>query len=93
MQFGDHAPTSTPVDDPAYIQHLFWFENGYGASVIRFAQWAEDHWELALTKGGPGIDQLFEFQIVFDNPDVEGARDLSPIEVGRLLDQIKELKS
>lgn len=88
MKFGDHEVTSTPVNDPAYVQHLVWFPNGYGASIIRFGTWAQDHWELAVIEAMPDDD----FVLVFDHPEVEGSRNLSPIEVGRLLDRIKELQ-
>ena len=72
-------------------QCIFFFDNGYGASVVRhdFSYGHEDgSWELAVIKGTPDA-----WYICYDTPitnDVEGF--LSRDEVDNLLNQIEALK-
>lgn len=70
------------------VQYIFKFENGYGASVVKFDfsyGVDEDLWELAVLKDG-GLH--------YDNPvadgDVRGY--LTDEEVEKLLEEIKDFK-
>lgn len=86
MKFGSHDITVARVKDPQYTQYLIDFPNGYGASIITFSNGT--HWEIAVLKftanGLWGID--------YTTPVTDDViRDLSDIEVGRVLDQIQAL--
>lgn len=86
MKFGDHDVV-TDVDDVLYVRYVAQFDNGYGASIIWFSTWAPEHYEVCLMKfDGAGwyLDWTHE-----DFPSE--LANLSPQEVGRVLDRIKEL--
>lgn len=73
------------------IQYIFKFDNGYGASVIKFPGsygYHNDLWELAVTK----YDESGEWNLCYDTPitdDVIGH--LTEEEVRDLLKKISEL--
>ncbi len=80
--------------DPAGVQKLYRFPNGYGASVIRTQSsygGRSGLWELAVIKYcGDGIDA---FHLTYETPitdDVVGY--LTDEEVDKLLTQVEELK-
>ena len=79
--------------DPAGVQRLYRFPNGYGASVIQFDGSygsRSGRWELAVLKfNGPGIGDYSLCYTTELADDVLGY--LTEEEVDDLLDQIKTL--
>ena len=75
------------------VQKLYRFDNGYGASVVRFCHsygGMRGLWEVAVIRyEGQGI---FEYELNYDTPitdDVLGY--LTEDEVNQVLDQIKSI--
>lgn len=79
--------------DPAGVQRLYRFPNGYGASVVRFDGsygYCRGLWELAvLTFNGPGIGDYSMCYTTELTGDVLGY--LTEENVDDLLDQIETL--
>ena len=90
----------------AGVKHVFWFENGYGASVVRF--WVQDGgflggyssyggdeglFELACIKMKSGATNVEDFEIVYEPPSMRGdvLGYLTPEQVDDILDKIKAL--
>lgn len=88
----NNPTTIRDMSDRHGTQRLYYFDNGYGASVIRHDYsygGPEGLWELAVIEKSTGEKG---FRLTYDTPvtdDVEGQ--LTEEEVEALLKQIKEL--
>lgn len=73
------------------IQYIFKFDNGYGASVIKFVGsygYYNDLWELAVTE----YDETGEWNLTYDTPIADNViGHLTDGEVRELLKNISEL--
>ena len=87
--FDDYLIERHPMFDG--IQYLFKFDNGYGASVVKFEGtygYEEDLWELAVIE----FVESGDYELTYDTPITDVMGHLTDEKVSELLGEIKKLE-